>query len=45
MIVQALAGAEMAMVDCGIDIELGSGVAAAQAMFTDTQPKLQSIAA
>lgn len=31
MVLQALAGAEMAMRDCGINIELGSGVAAAQA--------------
>lgn len=33
MVLQALAGSEMAMRDCGIDIELGSGVAAAQATF------------
>ena len=33
MVLQALAGSEMAMRDCGIDIELGSGVAAAQARF------------
>ncbi|MEO1398212.1 MAG: aminotransferase class V-fold PLP-dependent enzyme [Pseudomonadota bacterium] len=31
MVLQALAAAEMAMHDCGINIELGSGVAAAQA--------------
>ena len=33
MILQALAGAEMAMRDCGVNIELGSGVAAAQETF------------
>lgn len=45
MILQALAGAEMAMRDCGISIELGSGVAAAQATFIDKQANVQSIAA
>jgi alanine-glyoxylate transaminase/serine-glyoxylate transaminase/serine-pyruvate transaminase len=33
MVLQALAGAEMAMHDCGIQIELGAGVAAAQETF------------
>ena len=33
MVLQALAGAELAMKDCGIQIELGSGVAAAQETF------------
>jgi alanine-glyoxylate transaminase/serine-glyoxylate transaminase/serine-pyruvate transaminase len=33
MVLQALAGSEMALKDCGADIELGSGVAAAQATF------------
>lgn len=33
MVLQALAAAEMAMVDCGAKIELGSGVAAAQKTF------------
>jgi len=33
MVLQALAGCEMALHDCGMDIELGSGVAAAQATF------------
>lgn len=33
MVLQALAGCEMAMVDCGANIELGSGVAAAQSTF------------
>ena len=35
MIVTALGGAEMAMVDCGMTIELGSGVGAAQSYFCD----------
>lgn len=40
MVLQALAGSEMAMRDCGVDVELGSGVAAAQAKFIrgDEQP-------
>ena len=33
MVLQALAGSEMALRDSGVDIELGSGVAAAQATF------------
>ncbi len=33
MVLQALAGSEMALRDSGANIELGSGVAAAQAMF------------
>lgn len=36
MVLGALAGAEMAMRDVGIDIKLGSGVAAAQAHFRAT---------
>jgi alanine-glyoxylate transaminase / serine-glyoxylate transaminase / serine-pyruvate transaminase len=36
MVLGALAGAEMAMFDVGIDIRLGSGVAAAQAHFRST---------
>lgn len=36
MVLGALAGAEMAMRDVGIDIKLGSGVAAAQAHFRST---------
>jgi alanine-glyoxylate transaminase / serine-glyoxylate transaminase / serine-pyruvate transaminase len=36
MVLGALAGAEMAMRDVGIDIKLGSGVAAAQAHFRTT---------
>ncbi|MEL6478553.1 MAG: serine--glyoxylate aminotransferase, partial [Pseudomonadota bacterium] len=33
MVMQALTGAEMAMKDVGVNIELGSGVAAAQAHY------------
>jgi alanine-glyoxylate transaminase/serine-glyoxylate transaminase/serine-pyruvate transaminase len=36
MVLGALAGAEMAMRDVGINVELGSGVAAAQAHFRST---------
>jgi alanine-glyoxylate transaminase/serine-glyoxylate transaminase/serine-pyruvate transaminase len=36
MVIGAIAGAEMAMRDVGINIELGSGVAAAQAYFRST---------
>jgi alanine-glyoxylate transaminase/serine-glyoxylate transaminase/serine-pyruvate transaminase len=36
MVLGALAGAEMAMRDVGIDIQLGSGVAAAQAYYRST---------
>jgi alanine-glyoxylate transaminase / serine-glyoxylate transaminase / serine-pyruvate transaminase len=36
MVLGALAGAEMAMRDVGIDVKLGSGVAAAQAHFRTT---------
>ena len=36
MVLGALAGAEMAMRDVGIDVTLGSGVAAAQAHFRKT---------
>jgi alanine-glyoxylate transaminase/serine-glyoxylate transaminase/serine-pyruvate transaminase len=35
MLLGAIAGAEMAMLDVGIEVELGSGVAAAQAAFRD----------
>ncbi|MEO0329009.1 MAG: aminotransferase class V-fold PLP-dependent enzyme [Pseudomonadota bacterium] len=45
MVLQALAGAEMAMWDCGINVELGSGVAAAQATFTDRKSNLEIVAA
>jgi len=36
MVLGALAGAEMAMRDVGIDLTLGSGVAAAEAHFRKT---------
>jgi alanine-glyoxylate transaminase/serine-glyoxylate transaminase/serine-pyruvate transaminase len=36
MLLSALAGAEMAMRDAGIPVELGRGVAAAQAWYRDT---------
>ncbi|MDJ0614517.1 MAG: aminotransferase class V-fold PLP-dependent enzyme [Rhizobiaceae bacterium] len=45
MVLQALAGSEMALRDCGINIELGSGVAAAQETFIDAAPQLHTIAA
>ncbi|MEM9279924.1 MAG: aminotransferase class V-fold PLP-dependent enzyme [Pseudomonadota bacterium] len=45
MVLQALAGAEMAMRDCGVDIELGSGVAAAQSLFIAENSNVESIAA
>ena len=45
MVLQALAGSEMAMRDCGINIELGSGVAAAQATFINETHQLQTMAA
>ena len=37
MLLGAISGAEMAMRDVGIEIELGSGVAAAQSHFRGTQ--------
>lgn len=45
MVLQALAGSEMAMRDCGINIELGSGVAAAQKTFINENATIRSIAA
>jgi alanine-glyoxylate transaminase/serine-glyoxylate transaminase/serine-pyruvate transaminase len=46
MLLGAIAGAEMAMRDTGIDVELGSGVAAAQAEFRDgMQAKIKQVAA
>ena len=45
MVLQALAGSEMAMRDCGINIELGSGVAAAQECFTEPNTIPNTIAA
>ena len=41
MALQALAGAEMAMMDAGIPIEAGSGVAAAQIHFRKSAPQVQ----
>ena len=38
MLLGALAGAEMAMADVGADVELGSGVQAAQAYWRQTDP-------
>src|SRR6516165_4396805 len=46
MLLGAIAGAEMAMRDNGIEVELGSGVAAAQAHFRDgVQAKIKQVAA
>lgn len=45
MCLSALASAEMAMVDAGIDIELGSGVAAAQQWYRAANDPAMSIAA
>ena len=45
MILQALAGSEMALRDCGVAIELGSGVAAAQSLFIEDQQHHQQRAA
>jgi alanine-glyoxylate transaminase/serine-glyoxylate transaminase/serine-pyruvate transaminase len=41
MILQALAGCEMALRDVGVPVEAGSGVAAAEEHFRATAPKLQ----
>jgi alanine-glyoxylate transaminase/serine-glyoxylate transaminase/serine-pyruvate transaminase len=41
MILQALAGCEMALRDVGVPVEAGSGVAAAEEYFRATAPKLQ----
>lgn len=45
MILQALAGSEMALRDSGVAIELGSGVAAAQSLFIEDQQQLEQRAA
>jgi len=37
MVLGALAGTEMALADLGLDIELGSGVGAAQAHFAEAR--------
>ena len=45
MVLQALAGAEMALHDCGVGIELGSGVAGAQkALLNIENPSVQKAA-
>ncbi len=41
MMLQALAGIEMALMDVGVPIEAGSGVAAAQQYFRKTAPQMQ----
>jgi alanine-glyoxylate transaminase / serine-glyoxylate transaminase / serine-pyruvate transaminase len=41
MMVQALAGCEMALRDVRVPVEAGSGVAAAEEYFRETAPKLQ----
>jgi alanine-glyoxylate transaminase/serine-glyoxylate transaminase/serine-pyruvate transaminase len=41
MILQALAGCEMALRDVGVPVAAGSGVAAAQEHFRATAPKLE----
>jgi len=46
MLLGAIAGAEMAMNDVGIEVELGSGVGAAQAQFrAAAEAKVQKFAA
>ncbi len=46
MLLGAIAGAEMAMNDVGIDVELGSGVGAAQAQFrAGAEAKVKKLAA
>lgn len=39
MLMSALGGAEMAMIDCGVDIQPGSGVAAAQRWWRDNESR------
>lgn len=41
MMLQALAGIEMALMDVGVPIQAGSGVAAAQQYFRQTAPQIQ----
>ena len=43
MCLGAIAGVEMAMRDAGIDVVLGSGVAAAQAVFLAETPEYEAI--
>jgi alanine-glyoxylate transaminase/serine-glyoxylate transaminase/serine-pyruvate transaminase len=45
MLVGAIAGTEMALSDIGIPIELGSGVAAAQAHYAPARPAARRVAA
>ncbi len=45
MLLGAIAGAEMAMRDVGIEVELGSGVAAAQAAFRDVATATETMIA
>jgi alanine-glyoxylate transaminase/serine-glyoxylate transaminase/serine-pyruvate transaminase len=42
MLLGAIAGAEMAMRDVGIEVELGSGVVAAQGAFRDAAPATET---
>ena len=42
MLLGALAGVEMAMRDAGIDVELGSGVAAAAAWYRESMPDVRA---
>jgi alanine-glyoxylate transaminase/serine-glyoxylate transaminase/serine-pyruvate transaminase len=44
MLVSAIAGAEMAMRDAGIDVALGSGVAAAQSWYIGDRERLAQAA-
>ncbi len=44
MLLSAIAGAEMALLDAGAGIELGAGVAAAQAFYRDTAPAKPALA-
>jgi hypothetical protein len=41
MLAGALAGVEMSLVDAGIDVELGKGVAAAQQFWRTNTPVVQ----
>ena len=42
MVLQALSGSEMALRDAGYQVELGSGVAAAQAYLLDAKKPVMS---
>ena len=39
MLMQALGGAEMAMLDCGLPVEPGSGIAAAQRFWRENESR------